>query len=335
MIDQAPPMLLVTRYGKGVKDERWFRHREHLIGAITVPSLLAQTDPNFTWLIHIDADMPASARARLDEIVRPFGDRVILDTENRYNNHVLIGIGERLGMVRDGFLLTGRIDDDDAWHVDTVRIVRERAARWIARPDHPPAVVMSFALGYEWVMYRFYDLDASKKAGKTVMRDAALRPFKPVEFQGDSVFVVAPPALGVSCLAIAHGKMQGMFRDAGYEVDWMMPETPMWLYTRHKQVSTNILHGMVTPLEFRMEELARDFGFDQEGVEDYIAQADDFDYLLEKRTEHRRGLAARELREIDAAIRNGEATREMKARREELVREIDMLANNLVGSVPA
>lgn len=334
MNDAAPPMLIVTRYGKGIKDERWYRHREHLLGPFPVSSMLAQTDPNFVWVIHIDADMPASAREKLDEAVRPLGDRVILNTEDRYSNATLAALGNRLGLARDGLLLTGRIDDDDAWHVDTVRIIREKTAAWMARADRPAAYAMSFAHGYEWVMYDLYDLDASQKAGKTVTRKAALRPFKPVEFMGDSVFVAAAADSDVTCLAIGHGHMQKLFREAGYDIEWLMPEKAMWLYTRHKQVSTNILHTLVDSLEIDIPELAREFGIDGAAAENYIRVSGSFDHLLEKRSEHRRGKATMELREIDLAVRDGEATEAMLERREQLVLELQDLENNLVGPVP-
>jgi hypothetical protein len=327
-------MLIVTRYGKGIKDERWFRHREHLFGPLPVASMLAQTDGAFVWLIHIDADMPTSAREQLDAAVRPLGERVILNTTDRYNNGTLASLGKSLGLERDGLLLTGRIDDDDAWHVDTVKIIREKAAQWIARPERPEAYVMTFGLGLEWVMYDVYDLDGSLKAKRTVTRPAALRHFKPVEFQGDSVFVVAPSELGVTCLSTGHGHMQKFFRDAGYDVDWLLPETPMWLYTRHKQVSTNILHTQQPPLDFTLAELARDYGIDANGVAAYIAAAESFDHLIEKRSENRRTKALQALREIDAAVDSGDATPEMEERRAELLRELDDLENNLVGPIP-
>jgi hypothetical protein len=84
-------------------------------------------------------------------VVLPFGERVVLDTTTPFNDSGFMRFAEQRGLVRGGYLLTARIDDDDAWNPETVGIIRETAARWLGRPDHADAVVMTFELGYEWV----------------------------------------------------------------------------------------------------------------------------------------------------------------------------------------
>ncbi|MFT4040050.1 MAG: glycosyltransferase, partial [Thermomicrobiales bacterium] len=100
----APALLIGTRYGQGIQDEAWFRHREEVLGNITAPSLLAQTDANFRWAIYIDADMPAAARAALERMTAPFGERVILCTDPRFSSASMAAQAQAHGLVSpDGF----------------------------------------------------------------------------------------------------------------------------------------------------------------------------------------------------------------------------------------
>lgn len=325
-------MLILTRYGRGILDERWYRHRANLIGSITAPSMIAQTDQNFRWIILIDPAIPASALDQLKQFIAPLGDRVTLDTGSRSTGATMIEYAMKHGMEVGGHLLTARIDDDDAWHREAIATVRRQAAEWLARPDRAEAVAMTFGLGFEWTMYDMIDADASARRGKQVIRPAELHHFKS-EFMGDSVFVVSKPDSALTCLAAGHGQMQQFFRDRGLDVLITERDRPMWLYTRHKQVSTNIRHGNEPPLPVDIAELASTFGIDQAGVERYLATHADYEYLIEKRTEHRRGLAMKGLREVEQAIREGGSTPELEQQRAQFVDELERLASNVVGNL--
>lgn len=49
-------VVISTRFGVGVKDESWLKHRFELFEAITAPSLRAQTNQNFIWNIFVGKD---------------------------------------------------------------------------------------------------------------------------------------------------------------------------------------------------------------------------------------------------------------------------------------
>ena len=101
-------MLIGTRYGVGVQDESWFDHRKYVLGNITAPSLLAQTDQHFVWALFVDEDMPASARAVLEEIVRPFGDRVVFFEDQRFNSPNLTRLAQERGLVTPAGFMSDR-----------------------------------------------------------------------------------------------------------------------------------------------------------------------------------------------------------------------------------
>ncbi|MFT4038277.1 MAG: glycosyltransferase, partial [Thermomicrobiales bacterium] len=327
----APAMLIATRYGQGITDERWFSHREQVLGNITAPSLLAQTDPNFRWAIYIDEDMPPAARAALERMTAPFGERVLFVTNTIFTNESMGELARQHGLVSpDGWMLTGRIDDDDAWERETVAQVRAAAAVWLTQPDRHDILGMTFPLGLEWIMYDTYDVDVRDRKNRDVVRTAGVRTF-PRLFHGDSVFVLSPAVQHTTCLAANHGKIHAYLQQLPADVEVIDTGRPMWLYTRHKQVSTNIQHEMSEPLPLATADLAASFGIDAAGVDAYIASADDYAYLLEKRTQHRRNAANAALQHLAMLACAGSLTEEQEAERRDLQDELTRLTSNLLG----
>ncbi len=328
-ITNVPPMLVVTRHGCGIQDERWLEHRQLLLAAVTVPALLAQTDQNFTWLIVVDPDMPARARARLDAIVEPFGDKVVLSPTGALNNQRVLLSGKELGLVRDGYSLTGRTDDDDAWHPETVAVIRETAGRWLARAERSDALLMTFQLGYEWLMHDLVDVHASKLKGRTIALKSVIHPFR-MNFQGDSVFVISKDGTDLTCNSAPHGKMGVYFEERGKDVEYLLPDKPMWLYTRHKQVATNLLHGPLVDAGLSVDEICTMFNLDTDKVKEYIRCSDQYDYVADRNVFKQRNETQAELKTVERTIRSGQGTPELVARAEELRRELDRLKRNIV-----
>ena len=67
--------LLLTRFNVRmgladalVLDESWLDHRLDLFRRFTVPTVAAQTEPNFRWLLFLDRDTPAAFLARLEQL---------------------------------------------------------------------------------------------------------------------------------------------------------------------------------------------------------------------------------------------------------------------------
>lgn len=329
----VPELLLCTRYGVGIKDQRWFDHREQVFGNITAPSILAQTNRNFTWAIFIDADMPGPARAKLEEMVAPFGDKVVLHTQGLMRNNTVAALARTLGLVSaEGMMLTGRIDDDDAYDVETVQTVYDLCEGRLQDGTPLDAMVITFDYGIEWVMYDIYDIDMRSNRGVDLVRKAAIRPYR-ATFQGDSVFMLSRAETNVTCFAAGHGQMKKYMDEHGYEIRVVSPERPMWLYSRHKQVSTALVHGLVEPLKLTTADLSRMFGINQAGVDRYIEIAGEYEYLLEKRTEHRRNVARKALAEFDSAHAGTTLTPDLEEQRRQLANEVAKLSTSLLGSV--
>jgi Putative rhamnosyl transferase len=56
-----PPLLILTRFGLGVRDVAWLEHRATLVSSITAPSLFAQDDQSFRWVLLVDEDPPSDS----------------------------------------------------------------------------------------------------------------------------------------------------------------------------------------------------------------------------------------------------------------------------------
>lgn len=96
-----------------------------LFEALALPSLLAQTDPDFEMLFLVGDDLPAWARDRLAQGIAPLGARIVaLPAMHHYP-----AIQAAYATVQDGdhsHLTSFRLDDDDAMdrgHIARIRTI--------------------------------------------------------------------------------------------------------------------------------------------------------------------------------------------------------------------
>ena len=101
-----------------------FRHFE----ALTLPSVAAQTDPDFTLLVQIGQNMPRPQLERLHDLVAPVPQvRIVTREPMRQRRAAQLTIKEALGDDTEESIQF-RLDDDDAVSVKFVRSIR-----WFAR----------------------------------------------------------------------------------------------------------------------------------------------------------------------------------------------------------
>lgn len=316
-----PPLVLCTRFGLGIKDRAWFEHRFEVLEAITVPSLASQTRQDFRWAVFVDADLDADLRARLEQAIAPVRGAVLNDRRAHTAGGVLALAGD-LGAVVDGWALTGRIDDDDAWAPDTVEQVYARVDAWMAGPRQAGGLALTFPLGLEWLMYDMVDID-KLSADRRVVRPQSMRPYH-YPFLALSVFVLAPVATKFAAVSASHSKMRDAASEQGLEVVEALPEREMWVYVRHKQALSSFNKSREAPRPVELQSLAERFGFDAGKTAAYIAAADAHGYLMEKRADDRRRVLKRRLAEIDAG---GGDARERAA----ILEELDRLSKAVTG----
>ena len=142
---------VATRLGIGVYDEGWFQHRLSLFEAITVPSLMAQTCQDFTWLLIIDEKMPPMARQRLDEIIHKVPNAKIIAIEFKSKLRQAIATWAKEEAARRGvdYVMTSRLDDDDAMVVGAYERLHREAEEFFQTSKADKAV-FSFNIGSMW-----------------------------------------------------------------------------------------------------------------------------------------------------------------------------------------
>ena len=285
----APRLLVATRFGIGISDPAWFEHRLALMSAITAPSLLAQSDQEFVWGIFVGANLPERARRGLEDIVAPFEGRAFIDFKGHTPDNLLALAVERGLEHPSGHVLTGRIDDDDAWSTHTVEEVRAFTGDWLSRQSSRPGFGLTFANGLVWVMYDMLDIDRLQSVGDSTERPASIRAYS-CPWISISEFVCSPLSIGMTPIKGSHAKVPEELESEGFEIHVVDNESPMWLYCRHKQTDSGIERA--TPedeLELSAESLADLFGIDGERTDAYIRRSAEYGYSTKKRLFDRRG----------------------------------------------
>jgi Putative rhamnosyl transferase len=329
-------LLIGTRFGLGIRDPEWFEHRLEVISAITVPSLLAQDDQNFHWALFIDPDLPSNTLRALEERLALFKGRAFLCTERHHESATVMALAQDRGLVDDdGYVLTGRIDDDDAWHRKTVRAVRERAENWRRNRGGTPGLAFTFETGLVWIMYEMLDIERLQEKGDRLIHNAGLRTYS-VPFPSMSGFIFCHHRDGIGAISISHARIPKIVASKGYEIEYVSTDNPMWLYCRHKQsISSSQRSEKADEVEVSLAKLARDFGIDEGRAKSYIANAHEHGYGIEKRLIGRRFLLTTALKEAHGRLNDPSATDSQKARlkREEqqLKAAITKISERVVG----
>lgn len=101
--------------------EAWLKHRFKLFSQFTYPSLRAQTCQNFKWIVLFDENTPKAFAKRIESyaewknFIPVYQDKYAIPTEAILNN--LSG--------NPKYLITSRIDNDDAFSKDYVRMTQD------------------------------------------------------------------------------------------------------------------------------------------------------------------------------------------------------------------
>lgn len=332
----VPPLLITTPFGVGVKDLAWLNHRLVLTSSITAPSLLAQSDQSFRWILFADPDLPPGVRTALEQILDPFDGRAFIYSEGGYNTSSVLSLAQELGAVADDYMFTGRVDDDDAWSTHMVDIARSRAASWLQGRGDTPGLGFTYENGLEWIMYDMVDIDVWRSSGRMVKREATVRPYI-YPFLGTSVFVLSTLGSGICAISAGHGNMGKLLERKGYDVETVSTEQPMWLYCRHKQADSSLQKADGDDADVKLADLVLEFGLDREQTARYLANAETYGYGLVKRIKRFRPGLERELEEVCRQIGDpmmGEARcAELEQRKAQLANEIAEMSEGVVGEL--
>lgn len=114
------------KHGVPTDTDEWLRRRFELFEDYCLPSLRAQTDQDFSWLVLFSDRTPDRWRERITEIQRAFPQFVPVFTKDGEEQPTVFRreLAQRLDPTAT-HLITARIDNDDAFHREMV--ARSRA----------------------------------------------------------------------------------------------------------------------------------------------------------------------------------------------------------------
>jgi len=172
---------ILTRFNTGlygpnprrrIGPEEWMEHRIELFTTITLPSIAAQTCQDFTWLVLMDRQTPDRDLRTLERCACPTMKLTFLEPgQPRWLHEFAPGSYD---------LITTRLDNDDAFHRDTVQSIQDA---WRSESPHqakpwliicPFGLILNLADRQMWVMEYWFNncptLVESSEGARTVHR---------------------------------------------------------------------------------------------------------------------------------------------------------------------
>ena len=120
-IAERTPSWAFDKNGKQIDRDEWLQHRFELFEQYCLPSMAAQTNKDFTWLLYFDSETDQQYIDRIERAkqICPQINVVFLDGPHGVQDTVL-------GMVDEDtdVLITTRFDNDDAFHEEALEIIR-------------------------------------------------------------------------------------------------------------------------------------------------------------------------------------------------------------------
>src|SRR4051812_793289 len=96
--------FLFTRFNSRIEyapgdlgiNNSWLAHRFNLFETFCLPSVLAQTQKDFFWILDVDERTPATWLARLEHGLAPLGERAIVMRTPRYEESLFRDMTRKL-----------------------------------------------------------------------------------------------------------------------------------------------------------------------------------------------------------------------------------------------
>ena len=195
-----------TRGGEKIDPDKWMQSRMILWERYTVPSIYAQTNQNFTWIVVFDPDTPKGYLERATALLHP-KHRIVLGRNFRQ------AVKKSIGKVESERLITSRCDNDDSLHREYVERIQAHFCR------KGKTGVLVFPTGWIW----------NPAKGKLYHSRYLKNPFL--------TLIEKPQRKVHTVLAHRHTKITDMFRTHRLEGGHM------WLQIVHGENLANYCHG--------------------------------------------------------------------------------------------
>ena len=109
--------------GNRVLDQAWLEERIGLFRKFCVPTIVNQTEKNFTWLIYCDAQTSPEYLSELRQAVNEISGatiRLVSDFD-----HLMIDLRQILANEPTPFVITSRMDNDDGLGKDYIQAIQD------------------------------------------------------------------------------------------------------------------------------------------------------------------------------------------------------------------
>jgi hypothetical protein len=139
-------------------DRRWLSHRWSLFEQFCLPSVLGQTTSEFTWLIYCSNETPEPYRSHLNELAARHSRIEVAYLEGATSGEHFESWASVTGHPVAPFVLTSRLDNDDALSSGYMACVRKSALRYLtsssdfSRGPH----LWNFPVGYQYSKGKTY-----------------------------------------------------------------------------------------------------------------------------------------------------------------------------------
>ncbi len=127
--------FLITRYnvplegweldksGIYTRDDAWMEHRFQLFKKYCVPTILAQSEDDFTWLIYCDRNTSQVYLDNMNSLIKSIPNAMIRLTGGYHE--CLSDIDGLLSKAETPFVITSRLDNDDGLGIHYIRIIQQ------------------------------------------------------------------------------------------------------------------------------------------------------------------------------------------------------------------
>ena len=114
------------KYGAPVNNNSWLKDRFDLFEHYCFPSIKAQSNQNFTWLVYFDVDTPDHFKAKNTQLKKDFSNftpKYVVNFsafENELPKDIRLHLEDK-----NAYIITTRLDNDDCFHKQTVNVIQE------------------------------------------------------------------------------------------------------------------------------------------------------------------------------------------------------------------
>lgn len=219
-----------TRGDRKARDE-WMVHRIRLFEKYCLPSIKNQVNQDFKWLVLFDGKTPKEFRRKIEEYAQYKNFIPVFD--GWFDRHI-----KKLIRPETQYLITTRIDNDDAFHKNAIKKIQLHFTEENSGPTRN--LFLNFPIGY--------CLD--DQTGQITLNGSKSNPFITL------IEKVKRSPRGVSIKTVRC--MNHSHLDRVGKIEQICTATPMWVQVIHERNISNRVRGNPLP---KKQFKRKDFGF--------------------------------------------------------------------------